>query len=140
LLNELSATVTTMAFDASTGALVAGRTNSARAAGTAGENTAAEIAVSPNGTFLYTSNRGDDTIAVFAIDSTTLEPSLVTGVSTDGRTPRHFAIDPHGRWLIVANQASDSLVAFRIDEKTGIPVHVGSTVTIASPVDVVFAK
>lgn len=140
LLNELSATVTTMSFDIPTGALTAVRTIGAREAGAAGENTAAEIAVSPTGTFLYSSNRGDDNLTVFRIDARTLEPSPVARVSSGGRTPRHFAIDPSGQWLIVANQNSDSLVVLRIDAASGIPSQTTAMATIPSPVNVVFVR
>ena len=138
LLSELSATVTQLKFDPATGALTVGQTIGARAAGATGENTAAEIAVSPDGRFLYTSNRGDDNLAVFTIDRPSADLKLVTHVPAGGRTPRHFAIEQSGRWLVVANQNSDSLTVFRIDPKTGIPGRTDATVTIASPVDVVF--
>jgi 6-phosphogluconolactonase len=140
LLNELSATVTTMSFNSSTGALVTIRTIAAREAGASGENSAAEIAASPNGAFLYASNRGDDDLAVFAIDARTLEPSPAAHVQGGGRTPRHFAIDPSGRWLIVANQNSDSLVVLRIDPATGIPSPTTAIATIPSPVNVLFVR
>jgi 6-phosphogluconolactonase len=140
LLSELTATVTQLKFDPATGALTIGQTIGARAAGATGDNTAAEIAVSPDGRFLYTSNRGDDNLAVFAIDGPSADLKLVTHVPTGGRTPRHFAIDSSGRWLIVANQNSDSLTVFRIDPNTGIPARTDATITIASPVNVVFTR
>ena len=115
LLSELSSTVSAFRFDASRGALEVFLTVPARRTGAAGQSTAAEIAVSPDGRFLYASNRGDDDIAVFAIagDAGGLTP--VTHVPTGGRTPRSFAIDPSGRWLVAANQDSSSIVVFRLD-------------------------
>jgi 6-phosphogluconolactonase len=139
LLNELSATVSTLRFDAGRGALEVFQTASARTAGAVAKNTAAEIAVSPDGRFVYASNRGDDDIAVFAIDRTSLRLAPVGHVPTGGRTPRSFAIDPSGRWLITANQGSSSLVVSRLDPKTGLPAAVGSPVTVPEPVCILFA-
>ena len=139
LLNELSATVSALRFDAGRGSLEIFQTAAARAAGASGENTAAEIAMSPDGRFLYASNRGDDNIAVFAIDGNSLGLTPVGHVPTGGRTPRSFAIDPSGRWLIAANQDSSSLVVFRLDPATGLPAAVGPPITVPKPVCVLFA-
>lgn len=139
LLNELSSTVSALRFDAGRGALEVFQTVSARAAEASGKNVAAEIAVSPDGRFLYASNRGDDNITVFAIGGVALGLTPVGHVPTGGRAPRHFAIDPSGRWLIAANQDSDSLVAFRLDSATGLPVAAGSSVSVSKPVCVLFA-
>jgi 6-phosphogluconolactonase len=138
LLNELSSTVSALRFDAARGVLAVFQTLPARAEGAKGESLAAEIAVAPDGRFLYASNRGDDTIAVFAIDAATLSLSGAGHVPTGGRTPRSFAIDPSGRWLIAANQESSSLVVFRLDPVTGLPVAVGAPVTVPQPVCVLF--
>ena len=138
LLNELSSTVTMLAFDVRSGALTMGPTIDARAPGATVPNTAAEIAVTQDGAFVYASNRGDDALTVFAVNPQTLDLSVVAHVSSGGRTPRHFAIDPSGRWLIVANQDSNSLVVFRLDATTGIPAPTAETVRIAAPVAVVF--
>lgn len=139
LLSELGATVTQLRFDSSTGALTGGQTVGARVPGSGSDNTAAEIVISSDGRFLYTSNRGDDDLAVFAINPKTADLTAVAHVSAGGRTPRHFSIDPSGHWLIVANQNSDSLVVFQIDSRTGIPTRTDATVRIPSPVNVVFA-
>lgn len=139
VLNELSSTVMVLRFDPTTGGLAIGQSISARAVGATAPNTAAEIAVAANGKFVYASNRGDDTVAVFAVDANTLDLSLVTHVSSGGRKPRHFTIDPSGKWLIVANQDSAALVVFRLDAATGIPAPTPATVTIPSPVNVVFS-
>ena len=140
VLNELSSSVSALRFDAARGALEVFQTAAARAAQAGGNNTAAEIVVSPDGRFLYASNRGDDDIAVFAIDTVSLGLAPVGHVPTGGRTPRSFAIDPSGRWLIAANQGSSSLVVFRLDAATGLPVAVGSHVTVPDPVCVLFAR
>jgi 6-phosphogluconolactonase len=139
LLNELSSTVSALRFDADRGSLEIFQTASARAAGAAGQTIAAEIAVSPDGRFLYTSNRGDDDIAVFAIDGTTLGLTPAGHVRTGGRGPRSFAIDPSGRWLVAANEGSDSLVTFGLDPGSGGLSAAGPLVSIPSPVCVLFA-
>jgi len=139
VLNELSSTVSALRFDAARGVLAVFQTVSARASGASGVNDSAEIAVAPDGRFLYASNRGDDDIAVFAIDEATSGLTPVGHVSTGGRTPRSFAIDPSGRWLIAANQRSNSLVVFRLDPTTGLPSAVGAPITIPEPVCVLFA-
>lgn len=139
LLNELDATVTLLVFDSATGTLTPRQTVNARGSAATAGNTAAEIAITADGRFLYTSNRGDDDIGVFTIDSATWAPTPIAHVPTGGRTPRHFSIDPSGDWLIVANQNSDLLTVFRIDPTTGIPARASATVKIPTPVDVVFA-
>jgi 6-phosphogluconolactonase len=139
LLNELRSTVSVLSFDAARGALEVLQTVSARAAGAVVENTAAELVVSPDGRFLYASNRGDDDIAAFAIDDATLRLTYAGRVSSGGGDPRSFAIDDSGRWLVAANQRSNSLVVFRLDPGTGLPASVGSPVGVPEPVCVLFA-
>ena len=139
VLGELSATVSTLGFDAGRGSLELAQTLSARAAGATAQNTAAEIVVSPDGRFLYTSNRGDDDLAVFAIDGASLQLAPAGRVPSGGRGPRSFALDPSGRWLVTANQGSGSLVVFRRDPATGLPSAVGAPVAVPEPVCVLFA-
>jgi 6-phosphogluconolactonase (cycloisomerase 2 family) len=79
----------------------------------------AEIRVHPSGRFVYGSNRGHDTIAVFSLDEDTGRLTPVQHEPTQGSTPRNFNIDPGGRWLLAANQRSHSVVVFRIDQETG---------------------
>jgi 6-phosphogluconolactonase len=102
-----------------------------------GDNLGAEIVVEPTGRFLYASNRGHDSIAIFAIDSDdgTLLPA--GHVSAGGRGPRHFAIDPSGTFLLVANQDSDNLAVFRFNAATGALVPVGTGGCVPTPVCVV---
>jgi len=89
------------------------------------KNTAAELAVSSDGNFLYASNRGEDTLVVYAIaDEGPL--TLLQRIPCGGRTPRQFALDPTGRWLLCGNQDSATVTAFRRDGGTGKlagPVH-----------------
>jgi 6-phosphogluconolactonase len=101
-------------------------------------DSAAEIAVHPSGRFVYASNRGPDTLAVFARDKETGRLTLVEHVPSGGRTPRSFGIDPSGRFLLAAHQRSDQVVVFRIDPQTGRLTPTGQTVEVGSPVSVVF--
>lgn len=103
-----------------------------------GENTAAEIAIHPNGKFLYTSNRGADDIAVFSIDQHSGKLMLVAHISTFGKEPRHFTIDPTGKRLLVANQNSNNIVEYAIDESKGTLSKMGDDVSVPSPVCLVF--
>jgi 6-phosphogluconolactonase len=104
-----------------------------------GHNDAAEIAVSPSGKFLYASNRGSDTIAVFAIRRDgKLTPLEYT--PTQGKKPRGFAIDPAGNYLLAANQESNNLVVFRIDAKSGRLKATGQVVDSPTPVAVEFVE
>lgn len=108
--------------------------------GFAGKNTAAEIAVHPNGKFLYTSNRGDDSIAVFAIDTASGKLTFVQRVPSGGKTPRHFAIDPAGTHLLVANQDSGNIVEFQIDPATGKLTSKGEVAKVPSAVCAIFVQ
>jgi 6-phosphogluconolactonase len=99
-----------------------------------GKNDAAEIQVHPNGKFLYASNRGHDSIAVFSIDPARGTLTPVAYVPTQGKAPRYFAIDPTGSRLLVANQNSGNIVVFQIDPVTGRLTATGQVLEIASPV------
>ncbi|MDQ3801566.1 MAG: lactonase family protein [Acidobacteriota bacterium] len=135
VINELDSTISSLAYDRTRGTLKEIQTVSTLPAGSSlRSNSCADIHVSPNGAFLYGSNRGHDSIVSFKIDETTGNLELVEHVSTQGRTPRNFAIDPTGAFLLAANQNSDSVVAFRIDGKTGKLQPTGNKVTIPSPV------
>ncbi len=103
-----------------------------------GQNDTAEIQVHPSGKFVYGSNRGHDSIAVFAVDSKTGTLKLVEHVPTQGKTPRRFNIDPTGAFLIAANQQSNTLVAFRIDQSTGRLKPTGDVLKAFTPVAVTF--
>jgi len=138
-ISELRSTVTAFRYDAARGALAPLQTVSTLPAGFQGRNTAAEVAVSHDGRFLYASNRGDDSLALFAIDAATGTLAGMGHVPTGGRTPRHFAIDPSGRWLLAANQDSDSITIFRLDPATGRPTPSGRPLAISKPVCILFA-
>jgi len=103
-----------------------------------GHDDAAEIAVHPSGKFLYASNRGHDSIAVFAIDQDkgTLTPTEYA--PTKGASPRNFEIAPGGSLLFAANEKSDNIVLFRIHPKTGRLAPTGKVLDVAQPVCVRF--
>ena len=138
VINELDSTVTDYAFEAASGSLSPGRSRSVLPEGYAGEATAAEVKVHPNGRFVYGSGRGPDTIAVFAVDEATGALSLVEIVPCGGKGPRSFAISPGGDWLVCAHQFSDTLCSFRIDSGTGRLARVAGTVPVPMPVCVLF--
>lgn len=137
VINELDSTITTYAWSAVAGALKQLGTVSTLPPGFADRNSTAEIAVHPSGRFVYGSNRGHDSIAVFAFDadSATLKPVQIQPCG--GKTPRCFTLDPSGRFLLVANQASNNVVAYRIDAESGRLSATGSEITVSMPVCVV---
>lgn len=133
LINELNSTVTALAYDATAGRFRELQTLSALPAGYTGENSCADIHVSRNGLFLYASNRGHNSIAVFAIDTSngTLVP--IQDVDTQGKTPRNFTLDPSGRLLLVANQNSNNLFSYRVDPQSGLLTPTGQSTEVPSP-------
>jgi 6-phosphogluconolactonase len=138
LVNEMSSTVTVYSFDGSSGRMNELQTISTLPQGLKGENTTAEITTDMAGKFLYASNRGDDSIAIFAIDSGTGKLSLVDRVKTGGKEPRHFTLDPTGKWLFAENQNSNDVRVFRVDQKSGRLTPTSQTTRVNSPVCVVF--
>ncbi len=140
VINELASTVTVLAWDGQRGTLQPLQTVSTLPADFEGRNTTAELAVHPNGRFLYGSNRGHDSLAVFRVDAQTGRLRLVQHVSTQGRTPRHFALDPTGRFLLAENQDSGTVVVFRVDADTGRLTPTGSRVRVDFPVCAVFVR
>ena len=139
VINELASTITVFLYHPWGAALTRAQTISTLPVDFNGTNTGAEIALHPDGRFLYASNRGHDSIAVFTVDRRTGRLTLVGHQSTLGRTPRHFAIDPTGRWLLAENQGSDAVVVFAIDPVTGGLKPTGQTIALGAPVCAVFA-
>ncbi len=136
-INELNSTISGFGYDPDAGALKELQTLSTLPGTFKESNSTAEVRAHPSGKFLYGSNRGMDTIAVFAVAADgKLTP--VEHVSTQGQVPRGFALDPSGRFLIAANQKSDSVVVFRVDAKTGRLTPTGQTLQVGTPVDVAF--
>ncbi len=120
------------------GTLAEVQTISTRAPGGKPGNSTAEILVHPSGKFVYGSNRGDDSLAIYAVEPASGKLKLVGHQATGGKTPRNFGIDPTGRFLIAANQDSGTLVVFRVDPETGLLKQVGEPVAVPSPVCVKF--
>ena len=137
-VNEINNTVAAYDYEAKRGMLTARQTLPTLPANFTGENTAAEIRVHPNGRFLYTSNRGDDSLAVFAIDPVNGMLSPLEIVPSGGKTPRNFALSPDGAWLVCAHQDSNNVTVFRVDPATGRLTRTYHTVTVPASVCVLF--
>lgn len=135
LINELDTTITLLAYDEKLGTLKEIQTVPTLPAGVSGAiNTCADIHLSPNGKFLYGSNRGHNSIVSYKIDEKKSKLKYLEHVSTGGKKPRNFAIDPTGKFLLVANQDSDSIIVFRIDAKTGKLQPTGNGAQVPVPV------
>jgi 6-phosphogluconolactonase len=139
-VNELLSTVTAFQYDASRGYLKELQTLSTLPKGWSGDNSTAEIVVHPNRRFLYASNRGDDSIAIFRINPSHGTLTFVDRTPTQGKTPRNFAIDPSGTFLLAANQESGSVVTFRIGSQTGRLTSTGNVLEVPSPVCILLAE
>ena len=133
-VNELDSTVTAFSYDGPTGTLAELHTVSTLPEGFGGTNYPADVHVAPSGRFLYGSNRGHDSIAIFTIDQDTGRLAAVGHESTRGQFPRNFAIDPTGTFLLVANEHTDDIVSFRIDGETGLMKATGHVTKVPSPV------
>jgi 6-phosphogluconolactonase len=139
VLAEMKSTVTALSYDATAGTFHKVQTVSGLPPDFKGHNDAAEIAVSPSGKFVYASNRGSDTIAVFAIaPDGKLTP--VEYAPAQGKIPRGFALDPTGSYLFVANQDSNNIVIFRVDAKSGKLSPTGQVLEAPTAVDVKFVN
>jgi 6-phosphogluconolactonase (cycloisomerase 2 family) len=139
VINELDSTVTTYRYDGERGVLQPMQVVPSTPASFTGNNTGSEAAAAPSGRFVYGSNRGHDSIVIFAVDSAggTLTP--VGWEPTQGKTPRFFALDPSANFLYAANQDSDTIVTFRVDQATGKLTATGQIIKVGSPVSIVFA-
>lgn len=133
-INELQSTVTAFTYNANRGVLSEIQTISTIPAGFTGVTHTAEVVAHPSGKFLYGSNRGHDSIAVFTVDPAKGTLTFVDAVPTQGKTPRNFVIDPGGQFLLAENQDSDSIVIFRIDQQTGRLTPTGDKIDTPMPV------
>jgi 6-phosphogluconolactonase len=138
VINELASTLTAYAYDSATGAMNQLATVPTLPSNFEGENTTAQVVVSPDGKFVYGSNRGHDSIACWSIGPDGAL-TFVGCVSSGGTEPRNFNIDPSGRWLLAANQHSNTVVTFRRNPATGLIEQTGTVVNVPTPVCVVFA-
>lgn len=138
VINELASTITAFRYDAQTGALTELQTVSSLPEGDYPGNSTADIHVHPGGKFLYGSNRGHNSIVVFAIDESTGKLTYVQHQSTLGEIPRNFGIDPTGRILLAENQQSGTIYSFHIDAATGRLTPTGRRLEVPRPVCVRF--
>jgi 6-phosphogluconolactonase len=138
VINELDSTITVCRWDLIGRVLEPRQTVSTLPEGFDGRNSCADVHITPDGNFLYGSNRGHDSIAIFAVDmiDATLRP--IGHQSTLGKEPRNFGIDPSGNYLLAANQNTDTIVTFRIDRETGALTDTGNVTNVPSPVCVLF--
>jgi 6-phosphogluconolactonase len=134
LINELDSTMTAFRYDGDKGTLREIQTLSTLPEGFEGASTCAEVQISPSGKFLYGSNRGHDSIVIYAIDQVDGTLTCVGHKSTLGKTPRHFVIGPAGEFLLAANQDTDNVVVFRLDPASGELVATGHSVDVPTPV------
>ncbi|MDO8542527.1 MAG: lactonase family protein [Opitutaceae bacterium] len=118
-INELNSTVAAYSYNGANGALTSRQIASTLPPDFKGDNSTAEVRVHPNGKFLYGSNRGHDSIAVFAIDAGNGRLTPIEITASGGKTPRNFALSPDGRWLVCGHQDSPILTVFRVDPATG---------------------
>lgn len=137
-INELANTITAYDYVADSGALTARQTVSTLPPGYAEPTTTAEVRVHPNGRFLYGSNRGHDSIAVFHIDAATGTLAPVEIVASGGKNPRNFALSPDGRWLVCGHQDTELVTVFRVDAATGRLTRTPHSATVPSAVCVLF--
>lgn len=135
--NEMSSTVTALTYDASKGEFKKLNTLSTLPAAHKGNSTA-ETVVHPNGKFVYVSNRGHNSIAIFSIDEKSGEIKALGHMREGINIPRNFNIDPTGKWMIVGNQAGDSIVVFAIDTTTGMLKPTDQKASVPTPICVRF--
>jgi 6-phosphogluconolactonase len=135
--NEITSSVTAFSYDAEKGVLKEIHTLSTLPAEAKGNSTA-EIQCSPDGKWVFVSNRGHDSIAIFGVDPATGRLTAAGHASTQGKTPRNFGVDPTGTYVVAANQGSGNVVAFRIDPKTGQLAPTGSSIQVPRAVCVRF--
>ncbi|HLY19839.1 MAG TPA: lactonase family protein [Bryobacteraceae bacterium] len=138
VINEMGNTITAFDWDGEKGTFNETQTISTLPKDFKGENSTAELVVHPSGRYLYGSNRGHDSIAVYAIDPAKGALTLIEIVPTGGKEPRNFALDPTGAWLFAANQNSNTVVLFRINPRNGRLTLGGQQLEVLSPVCVTF--
>ena len=138
LINELNSTMTAYAYDAARSMLTSLQTLPTLPDDFTGESSCAEVQVAPSGRFLYGSNRGHDSIVIYALDPARGTMTLVGHESTRGAIPRNFTLSPNGLFLAAANQDSNNVVMFRVDPEKGTLAPTGSVVEAGTPICVKF--
>lgn len=139
VINELNSTVDVFTADAASGALTRVQAIGTLPPGYMGENICAEIRLSPDGRYVYGSNRGHDSLAVFVRDDASGRLALVEIVPTGGKHPRNFNLSPDGRWLVCANKDSDNVTVFARDAASGRLTRTAQTLAVPQAVCVLFA-
>lgn len=134
VINELNSTITAYTWDASEGTLADIQTENTLPESFKDWNSCADIHVTPDGRFLYGSNRGHNSLVIFKIDESSGRLTLVGHQAVGGNTPRNFAIDPSGRFILAANQDTDNIVLFEIDQETGQLTQTGHEISVSKPV------
>jgi 6-phosphogluconolactonase len=138
VINELDSTMATYQFEPDQGVLKPLQILPTTPSTYTGNNTGAEVVVAPSGRFVYGSNRGHNSIAIFAIDDKTGLLSSVEWESTQGSAPRFFALDPSGARLYAANQGTDTIVVFDVNQATGTLRPTGEIVKVMTPTSIAF--
>jgi 6-phosphogluconolactonase len=138
VINEMGNSMTAFSWDAATGALNAIQTLPTVPEGFSGKSYTAEVVMHPSGKFLYGSNRGHDSIAVYKIDESTGKMTSAGATPCGVEWPRNFNVDPTGQWLIAAGEKSGTLAVFKIDQNTGGLTQTGETVKVPAPACVLF--
>lgn len=133
VINELGSTVTAFRYNEAKGTLEMLQNISTLPAGFT-ESTCAHVQMHASGKFLYGSNRGHDSIAIFQVDGRSGKLTAAGHASTQGRTPRNFTIDPSGQFLLAANQDSDTIISFHIDQQSGALTPAAEIVACPTPV------
>src|SRR5262249_36544018 len=131
--NEMTSTVSAMSYDAEKGELKVLQTLSTLTKPHKGNSTA-EVVVHPTGKFVYVSNRGHNSIAVFTVDDSTGKLTAAGHATKGINVPRNFALDPTGKWCLVANQNGNDVIVFKVDAKTGALTPTESRIEVAAPV------
>jgi 6-phosphogluconolactonase len=134
VVNELNSTLTSFRYNPAAGKLTELHTTTTLPDGFTAENTCADIHVHPNDRFVYASNRGHDSIAVFSVDRGSGTLKLIQHQPVLGKTPRNFTIHPSGRFLLAANQNSNDIHVFALDPLTGLLTVTGMSAKIDKPV------
>jgi 6-phosphogluconolactonase len=133
-IDELTSTITAFAYDPAQGLLSPQQTVPTLPLGWSGDNSTAELAFTTDGRFLYGSNRGHDSLALFSVDAASGRLTPAGHAPAGGAAPRHFSLDPSGRFVLIAHQGSGSIASFRLDGASGQLTPTGQKATISKPV------
>jgi 6-phosphogluconolactonase len=134
VINELDSTVTAFRYEADAGTLSEIQVITTLPEGFSGENYPAEVVAHPSGRFLYGSNRGHDSIAIFSIDEGSGRLTAVGHQSSGGKGPRNFNLDLSGAWMIVGNQSTNNALIMRVDGERGTLTPTGQELQAPSPI------